>query len=59
MPPGPASEKWAVHSLAGPGGLPLALRLSEGLGSTLWPIVMWLYLDKVDCDCRCSAGQES
>ncbi len=33
--PGPL--KMCVHHRPGPGGLPLALRLSEGLGSTFSP----------------------
>ena len=33
MTPGPASRKCTPYLLAGPGGMPLALRLSEGLGS--------------------------
>ena len=32
--PGPGWRKCAVYRQTGPGGLPLALRLSEGLGST-------------------------
>ena len=32
MAPGPASRKCTPYLLAGPGGMPLALRLSEGLG---------------------------
>ena len=32
MTPGPASRKCTPYLLAGPGGMPLALRLSEGLG---------------------------
>ena len=35
MPPGPASRKCTAYLLAGPGGMPLALRLSEGLGRIL------------------------
>jgi hypothetical protein len=33
--PGPASRKCTPYLLAGPGGLPLVLRLSEGLGLSL------------------------
>ena len=32
MTPGPHSRKCTSYLLCGPGGLPLALRLSEGLG---------------------------
>ena len=35
MTPGPHSRKCTSYLLCGPGGMPLALRLSEGLGITL------------------------
>ena len=35
LPQGPDIGKCTPYPVAGPGGLPLALRLSEGLGSTL------------------------
>ena len=34
MTPGPAGRKCTPYLLAGPGGMPLVLPLSEGLGST-------------------------
>ena len=34
MPPGPHSRKCTPCLLGGPGGMPLSLRLSEGLGLT-------------------------
>jgi len=39
--PGPATGKCTPYPVAGPGGLPLALRLSEGLGRTRRAVVLW------------------
>ena len=37
MPPGPRCRKCTPYLLRGPGGMPLALRLSEGLGLSFGP----------------------
>ena len=47
--PGPGWRKWTAYRQPGPGGLPLALRLSEGLGPNAlvtqrpnWKLVFFL-----------------
>ena len=37
IPPAPRWRKCTAYRQSGPGGLPLALRLSEGLGRTVEP----------------------
>ena len=46
MPPGPHSRKCTPYLLGGPGGMPLALRLSEGLGRILAEDFVDFHADK-------------
>jgi len=63
MPPGPGLRKWTEYLSPGPGGMPLALRLSDWLGHTKWingalvvvwdgsPDLSWPCLPDAACNC--------
>ena len=58
MPPGPRCRKFTPYLLRGPGGVPLALRLSEGLGISFRGTPTDMYLRARHSDGRSALRDE-